>query len=80
MPITMKRAMEIVLGLAEQNVLDGDADDDVQLEQMQNQQGSIDKVSRVLGTIDEFCQMGLNSSDPKHWDAALQDIMQYVRE
>ncbi len=30
--------------------------------------------------IDELCQQGLNSADPKHWEAALQDILKLVRE
>lgn len=29
--------------------------------------------------IDELCQQGLNSGDPNHWEAALQDILDYVR-
>jgi len=34
----------------------------------------------ILGTIDEYCQMGLNSSEPKHWEAALQDILDLIRD
>ena len=33
----------------------------------------------ALRTADEWCQMGLNSSDPTHWEAALQDCMACVR-
>lgn len=33
----------------------------------------------LLFEIDEHCQAGLNSSDPKHWEAALKDIMAFVR-
>lgn len=33
----------------------------------------------TLAAIDEFCQMGLNSSEPKHWEAALQDILDIMR-
>jgi hypothetical protein len=33
----------------------------------------------TFGVIDEYCQMGLNSDDSKHWEAALRDIMQTVR-
>ena len=28
-----------------------------------------------LSTIREYVEMGLNSSEPKHWEAALQDIL-----
>jgi hypothetical protein len=34
----------------------------------------------ALRGVDEQCQMGLNSSDPKHWEAALLDIMGSVRD
>jgi len=34
----------------------------------------------VLSAVDEYCQSGLNSSEPKHWEAALQDILKLVRE
>ena len=33
-----------------------------------------------LEDIDEFCQQGLNSPEPAHWEAALQDIMGLARE
>jgi hypothetical protein len=34
----------------------------------------------LISLVDEYCQMGLNSSDPKHWEAALQDILAAVRD
>ena len=33
----------------------------------------------TIQAVDEFCQMGLNSSNPSHWEAALQDIMNIAR-
>jgi len=36
--------------------------------------------SAALSEADELCQAGLNSDDPKHWEAALQDVMQTVRK
>lgn len=38
-----------------------------------------EKLAAALRGIDEACQMGLNSGDPKHWEAALRDIMQDAR-
>ena len=40
----------------------------------------VEKLKRALRSVDEKCQQGLNSSVPEHWEAALQDIMQEVRE
>ena len=34
---------------------------------------------QALHNADEFCQQGLNSAEPTHWEAALQDIMDLVR-
>jgi len=34
---------------------------------------------QALHDADEFCQQGLNSAEPQHWEAALQDIMELVR-
>jgi hypothetical protein len=34
---------------------------------------------QALRDADEFCQQGLNSAEPQHWEAALQDIMGLVR-
>ena len=34
---------------------------------------------QALHDADEFCQQGLNSAEPPHWEAALQDIMGLVR-
>ena len=34
---------------------------------------------QALHDADEFCQQGLNSAEPQHWEAALQDIMDLVR-
>lgn len=34
----------------------------------------------LLFEIDELCQQGLNSETPEHWEAALQDILDLVRE
>jgi hypothetical protein len=34
---------------------------------------------QALHDADEFCQQGLNSAEPPHWEAALQDIMDLVR-
>ena len=40
----------------------------------------IDKeVGDILIEIDEACQMGLNSPHPEHWEAALQDILDFIR-
>lgn len=39
-----------------------------------------DSLVAALGGVDELCQAGLNSPEPKHWEAALQDIMESVRE
>jgi hypothetical protein len=33
----------------------------------------------ALHDADEFCQQGLNSPHPEHWEAALHDIMELVR-
>lgn len=33
----------------------------------------------ALDSIDEACQQGLNSAEPIHWEAALQDIMGLAR-
>lgn len=33
----------------------------------------------ALRDADEFCQQGLNSAEPQHWEAALHDIMELVR-
>lgn len=33
----------------------------------------------ALHDADELCQQGLNSPEPVHWEAALQDIMELVR-
>lgn len=34
----------------------------------------------ALHGADEFCQQGLNSPEPVHWEATLQDIMELVRD
>lgn len=33
----------------------------------------------ALNDTDEYCQAGLNSADPAHWEAALRDIMALAR-
>lgn len=33
----------------------------------------------ALHGVDEACQQGLNSPEPVHWEASLQDIMDLVR-
>lgn len=33
----------------------------------------------ALHDVDELCQQGLNSPEPVHWEATLQDIMELVR-
>ena len=38
-----------------------------------------DELVAALSEVDEHCQAGLNSSDPAHWEAALQDIMNAAR-
>lgn len=40
---------------------------------------SVDDMLTALHDIDEFCQQGLNSPEPVHWEAALHDIMELVR-
>lgn len=32
-----------------------------------------------LEMIEEYAVMGLNSENPKHWEAALQDVLDIVR-
>lgn len=37
-------------------------------------------LSNPLEAIYEMCVMGLNSENPKHWEAALQDILIFIRK
>lgn len=39
-----------------------------------------ERLAAALRNVDEFCQCGLNSADPKHWDAALNDVLGVARE
>jgi hypothetical protein len=41
--------------------------------------GKRDQVKEVLITIEQHCCLGLGSDKSKHWEAALQDILTYVR-
>lgn len=34
----------------------------------------------ALNGVHEFCQQGLNSPDPAHWEAALYDIVDLIQE
>lgn len=45
-----------------------------------NTLATAERLISALQGIDEMCQAGLNSSDPKHWEAALQDVMRDARE
>ena len=38
-----------------------------------------EKLAEALRTVDEYCQAGLNSEQPNHWESALQDAMQAAR-
>lgn len=38
-----------------------------------------EQITQILENIDEACQQGLNSPEPVHWEATLQDIMELVR-
>ena len=38
-----------------------------------------ERLREALHGVDEFCQQGLNSAEPVHWEAALHDIMGLVR-
>jgi hypothetical protein len=33
----------------------------------------------TMAAIEAACEAGLNSDDPKHWEAGLRDIMQLAR-
>lgn len=63
---------------------DQDARSDTMFDAIEKARASL-SVSEMLGvndplmTIDELCQAGLNSNEPKHWEAALRDIMDAVR-
>lgn len=41
--------------------------------------GVCDELVAALNVADEQAQAGLNSGDPKHWEAALDDILGTVR-
>ena len=38
-----------------------------------------EQLRAALHDVDELCQQGLNSPEPVHWEATLQDIMELVR-
>lgn len=37
-------------------------------------------LAAALLNVDEACQEGLNSDDPAHWQAALQDVLRIARD
>lgn len=75
----LREALDIVLSLAQDNAL-GSTCQDFDLQQEANrQQDAIKQVGQLLTTVDETCQMGLNSTESRHWEAALEDILSYIR-
>jgi hypothetical protein len=39
----------------------------------------ISSLREKLETIENYTELGLNSAEPKHWEAALQDILSALR-
>ena len=43
------------------------------------QQEQRQAATSALGDIVELCEMGLNSENPAHWEAALQEVLGQAR-